>query len=140
MDPLSIVVGSGGLLSLAIQVAQILKKYTSRVASAPELATEVACETFGIITIFRQLQTLLINGPQLSESDSTDLKDVLEGCVQTFSQLHVEIACFEEFGDGRRLELVDRLKWSFKESTISRILKILSSQKLTLSILLNLHT
>lgn len=140
MDPLTIITGVGGLLSLTLQITQILTKYTSSILDAPLLAKEVARENCTLSSILQQLHELLLQDAHEASGTAFDLdglQRVLESCVEIVSQLDEQVTGLKQFEDGTQIR--QRLKWACEESTITRILRNLQHQKLSLSVLLNLY-
>lgn len=100
----------------------------------------MARETCALSSILQQLHELLLQDANEASGTAFDLdglQGVLEGCVEIVSQLDEQVTGLKKFEDGTQIR--QRLKWACEESTITRILRNLQHQKLSLSVLLNLY-
>lgn len=139
MDPFTIITGLGGLLSLTIQITQLLADYVSSVQDAPIFATEVAGETSVLSLILKELQEFLRDAHQQSETkiDLHSLQQILEDCTATMLHLDAQMTGLKGFGAGKQLK--QRFKWAYKEAAITQSLGRLQNHKRSLTLLLQLY-
>lgn len=138
-DPLSIATGVGGLVTAAAQITVVLTKFTKSAISAPHQAKVILTEVKDIDGILSHLK-LFLQGLQSSERSRTSLLKVeqvvtvVSDCVLTFLELEMLL-------DGMKtedLDILDRLKWARKESTIMSLIQRLHDHKASLSLVLNI--
>ena len=138
-DPLSIAAGVVGILNAAAQLSSTLTKFTLSVTGAPVSAREVLREVGDVQTILSQLQGFIL-GKELSDASRTSMLKVdnvlsiLSSCVLTFSELEKLLDDLK----ARDQDVLDRLKWAKKESTILGHIQKLQSHKASLSLILNI--
>lgn len=142
MDPFSLIAGVGGLISVTVQIAEILKAFTSDMHDAPEFAIEVASESSAMAIIFKQVQQFLQNAADTTAPniDLSPFHETLELCEQTFSRLGALVRGLED-PDGVDIThtFSGRFRWTSEKIYISRLLRILNTQKGTLTLLLQLY-
>ena len=136
MDPLSILAGVGGLVSLALQINQIVHHCILDVRDAPDLAKQVVRETIVWSAIFEKLQGFL-QTPRARPVDHTinhALQGTLEACVETFSKLEAMVhRLYSEF---TRRGCVD---WASKKTSILELLESLNTEKDSIGIFLQFY-
>ncbi|KAL6719635.1 hypothetical protein ACLMJK_001556 [Lecanora helva] len=142
MDPLSIAASFVGITTAAVQVSHVLKRFISSAKDAPSSARAVRMELKGINACLRQLEGFLMGKEEASRSRRSlimieQIVVVFTDCVSTFSELEQTLETLQE---GEHMGLIDRMKWSLKETTISKILARLHSCKTSLDIMLTILT
>ena len=138
-DPLSIAAGVSGVLIAAAQISSLLIKFTRSTIAAPRHAQVVLTEASDISGILSQLQSYILGTDLPNRSTSSMLKveelvTVLSGCVLTVSELEklLDELKTEDF------DVLDRVKWVRKESTIMGLIQRLQNHKASLSLVLDI--
>lgn len=136
-DPLSIAAGCIGVLTAAAQISSIVIKFTNEVKSAPEQARVILTEVSHISRVLIQLQSFLLRKNSVASSGAEFLHvdqvvTIVSACVMTFSDL-------QELLDDLKSEdmtIIDRVKWSRKETLIGSLIQRLQTHKASLSLML----
>ena len=138
-DPLSIAAGVVGIITAAAQMTVLLTRLTKSTVAAPKQARVVLTEVSDIAGILSHLQSFLLGLESPEKSRTSLLKvekvvTVISSCVLTFSELEMML---DEMKTGD-LDILDRLRWARKESTILGLIERLQKHKASLSLLLNI--
>lgn len=142
MDPLSISASFIGITTAAVQVSHLLKRFIDGATDAPSSARAVRMELASINTCLQQLQEFLL-GKEEALKDRGPLimieqvVIIFTDCVSIFSELEQTL---ESLQTGEHMRVIDRLKWSWKETTISKLVARLHSSKTSLNIMLTILT
>ena len=142
MDPLSISASFIGITTAAVQVSHLLKRFIDGANDAPNSARAVRMELTGINACLQQLQGFLLGKEEAPKSRRSlvmieQIVVIFTDCVSIFSELEQTL---ESLQTGEHMRVIDRLKWSWKETTISKILARLHSSKTSLDMLLTILT
>ncbi len=142
MDPLSISASIFGIITCGVQVSRWLKIFIDGVNDAPSSARRVLTELTGIHACMHQLQGFLLGDEEAAKNRrSLIMMDqvvvVFTDCVLAFSELEQTLASLQT---GEHMRVIDKLKWSSKETTILRILARLQSSKTSLNLMLTILT
>ena len=136
MDPLSILAGVAGLVSLALQIKQIVHRCTLDIRDTPDLAKRVTRETIVWLAIFKKLQGFLQNLCARSVDHTTNhaLQGTLETCVETFSKLETIVhRLHSEF------TLRGCVDWASEKTSILELLGSLNTEKDSIGIFLQFY-
>ncbi|KAF8466890.1 hypothetical protein BDZ91DRAFT_848653 [Kalaharituber pfeilii] len=107
-DALTISTGIGGFLSLTLQIAQILLKYTSEFKSAPKDAQTLLTEVIELNRVLQQLQKFLEKeNIKANFQETSALCDVISLSEGKIKNLNITLKKFERSG------FKDRLRWPF---------------------------
>ena len=142
MDPLSVSASIIGITTAAVQVSKLLKTFIDGTSQAPASARGVLTELTGIHVCLHQLQGFLI-GKEEAARDRRSLilieqvVTIFTDCVSAFSELERTL---ESLKTGEHMKVIDRVKWSAKETNISKILTRLQSSKTSLHLMLTILT
>ena len=124
MEPISFAASIIGL----IEAGKKITRFISSMADAPQTAQNVLREVLTLQTIFRQLQGLVSDRGQQSQSRGEriyldDLVATLTGCVCEFSELDGALESLGVQADaiGRNLNVWDKTKWAVKEESLKRV-------------------
>lgn len=140
MDPLSVTASIVGLLAGAGKVAGVLHKLKNSIVDAPKSLSN-------LLSQINELRTCLSAVSQLlSEMDSAPSKRMsmiqveqlvatLTDAVLTFSELEALII---PLGEPSEISVVERIKWAWKEETISSIMARLDRHKSSFTLMLNI--
>ena len=142
MDPLSVASSIVGLIVAAVQVCDLLKRFSDSAKEAPQSAVVVIGELTGINLCLNQLQGYLLGKQQSSKSRRSlvmieQLIVVLTECVSVFSELEQTL---EMLKTDHPMKLIDRVKWAKKEPAIARLLQRLQMSKSSLTLMLTTLT
>ncbi len=138
MDPLSVATSIAGLIVAACQVLSLLKTFADNAKEAPNSAQAVLMEVNGISICLNQLQEYVLGKQELFKTRRSlimieQVIVVLTDCVSVFSELE---QILEILKTDPPLRTIDRLKWTMKEATISRLLHRLQTSKSSLTLML----
>lgn len=140
MDPLSISASVIGLLTAAEKVSSALQIITTNIKDAPRLARSVLLEVnqlrFALNSLHGFLQGI-VSAPRrrLALIQLDQLIVTLTELVLSFSELEAIVAKLDV---GPNLKAWSRVKWAWKEDTISQNLERLQRQKSSLSLMMNI--
>lgn len=142
MDPLSVATSTAGLIVAACQVSSILKDFAGSAKGAPNSALAVCTEVTGISVCLNQLQGYVLGKQETSRSRRSlimieQVIVVLTDCVSIFSELEQTL---EMLKTDQSMKVIDRLKWTMKETTIGRLLQRLQISKASLTLILTTLT
>ena len=142
MDPLSIAASIIGITTATIQVGKLLKTFIDGAGQASTSARSVLIEVSGIYACLQQLQGFLLGKEEAARSRRSlimieQIVVVFTDCVSIFSELEQTL---ESVQTSEHMRVLDRLKWSSKESNISRLLGRLQSSKASMNFMLNILT
>lgn len=134
MDPLSVAASIVGVLGAAAKVSSALTTFVQSVKGAPKLAQNVLSDVNGVSAVLMQLQLFLLGKTIPSKSGASlvlveQVIVALQESVKVFSEL--EHALGTSTGDGG-MGLLDRVKWTMKESKIADIQERLRRSRSTL--------
>ena len=140
MDPLSISASIIGITTAALQVSRVLKTFVEGANGARTSARSVLMEVTGIYVCLHQLQDFLLGKREASRSRRSlvmieHLIIVFTDCVSIFSELEQTL---ESLNTDERMGIIDKLKWSMKETAISKLLLRLQSSKASLNFMLTI--
>ena len=142
MDPLSVSASVIGITAAAVQASRILKRFIDGASNAPTSARGVLMEITGINACLHQLQGFLLGNEEAEKVRRSlimieQVVVIFTDCVSTFSELEQTL---ESLQIGEHIRVIDRLKWSSKETTISKLLARLQSSKTSLNLMLTILT
>ena len=142
MDPLSISASIVGITTAAFQVSRLLKPFIDSTTGAPTSARNILMEVTGIHTSLQQLQSFLIGNEEAANSRRSlimieQIIIVFTDCVSIFSELEQTL---ESLKTGEHMRLIDRVKWTSKESAISKLITRLQASKASLNFMLTILT
>ncbi|KAI4214260.1 MAG: hypothetical protein LQ351_003345 [Letrouitia transgressa] len=143
MDPLSISASIAGLCIAAAQVSYLLRDFIGNAKQAPSTARHTLMEVTGISICLTQLDSYLSGRQEAARSRRMMIMVeqviiILTNCVSIFSELEQVLEALKTDGVVRRV--IDRVKWSLKERTLSDLLSRLQASKTSLSLMLNILT
>ncbi|KAL8794681.1 MAG: hypothetical protein Q9195_002756 [Heterodermia aff. obscurata] len=143
MDPLSISASIAGLLVAAVQVSHLLRDFINNTKQAPSTARHTLMETTGIYVCLNQLESFL-SGKQKAARSRRSLIMIeqviilLTDCVSIFSELEQLLETLKP--DSCTIRTIDKMKWSFKEKALSKLLTRLQGSKTSLNLILTILT
>ena len=143
MDPLSISASIAGLCFAAVQVSHLLRDFINNTKQAPSTARHTLRETTGIYACLNQLESFL-SGKQKAARSRRSLVMIeqviilLTDCVSIFSELEQLLETLKT--DGSTMRTIDKVKWSFKEKALSKLLTRLQGSKSSLNLILTILT
>lgn len=143
MDPLSISASIAGLCVATVQVSHLLRDFINSTKQAPSTARHTLMETTGIYVCLSQLESFL-SGKQKAARSRRSLIMVeqiiilLTDCVSVFSELEQLLETLKVGSNSMRT--IDRMKWSFKEKALSKLLTRLQGSKTSLNLVLTILT
>lgn len=142
MDPLSISASIIGITVAAGQISRLLRTFIDGATEASASARGLLIEVSGIYACLQQLQGFLLGNEEAARSRRSlimieQVVIVFTDCVSIFSELEQTL---ESLKTGEHMRVLDRLKWSSKESTISKLLARLQSSKTSLNFMLTILT
>lgn len=142
MDPLSVSASIIGITLAIVQISPLLKAFIDDANNAPTSARRVLTELTGIQACLQQLQRFLLGDEEAPRNRRSlvmieQIVVIFADCVSTFSELEQTL---ESLKTGEHMRVIDRLKWSLKETTISKILARLQSSKTSLNFMLTILT
>ena len=134
MDPLSVSASIIGVLGAAAKVSSVLTTFVQSVRGAPKLAQNVLSDVNGVSAVLTQLQLFLLGKTIPSKSGASlvlveQVIVALQESVKVFSELEDALGTSARDGD---MSLLDRVKWTMKESKIADIQERLQRSKSTL--------
>lgn len=143
MDPLSISVSIVGLCVAAVQVSHLLRNFVDSTKQAPSTARQVLTETTGIYVCLNQLDSFLSGKQKAARSRRSlimveQVIIILTDCVSIFSELEQILETLK--ADSSPVRPIDRVKWSLKEKTVSKLLTRLQGSKTSLNLMLTILT
>ena len=143
MDPLSISASIVGLCVAAVQVSHLLRDFVDNTRQAPKTARQTLMETTGIYVCLNQLDSFLSGKQKAARSRRSlimveQVIIILTDCVSIFSELEQVIDTLK--ADEGPMRVVDRMKWSFKEKALTKLLTRLQGSKTSLSLMLTILT
>lgn len=117
-----------------MQVSKKLYDFVESTRDAPEQATAILAETNDVRGILQQCQKLIESNegsqkPGASYILVDQVATILTSCVLSFSQLS---RLLEGLETENELDVIDRMKWAWKEKKLNKIIARLASQKLSL--------
>ncbi|KAF8544569.1 hypothetical protein BDD12DRAFT_872810 [Trichophaea hybrida] len=142
MDPLSLASGISGLIKAADKIASSLSGFTANMIDAPNLARNVVSETQSLSLTLLQLQPLLSPHHSCSNEEKTrrsmvfvdQLVLTVAACIRSLAELEKELDGVVGVG------MLDRLKWTVRETGIRQILEVLQMHKSSLTLVLTILT
>ena len=142
MDPLSISASINGITTAAVQVARLLKPFIDGACRAPMSARGVLMEVTGIYACLHQLQGFLVGNKEAAKSRRSLIMIekviiVFTDCVSIFSELE---QILDSLKADKHIQLIDRMKWTSKESAISKLFVRLQASKTSLNFMLTILT
>lgn len=141
-DPLRAAASVVGLLTAAAQISKILANVIDKARHAPKECTRIKAEVDDIRNVLASLQMFITGANRASRSrTSLILVDqvvvTLAVCVTTFSELDAFATSLDCEAD---MNILDRLRWVGKDSTVKAILARLESHKSSLALMLTILT
>ena len=142
MDPLSISVSIVGLSVAAVQVSHLLRNFVDNTHQAPKAARHVLMETTAIYACLNQLDAFLTGKQESSRSRRSlimieQIIIIFTDCVSIFSELEQVI---ETLKADSPMRAIDKVKWSLKEKTLTKLLDRLRASKMSLNLMLTILT
>ena len=142
MDPLSIAASIIGITTAALQASHLLKTFVDGPGQACSSARNILREVSGIYACLQQLQGFLLGREKAARSRRSlilieQIVVIFTDCVSIFSELEQTL---ESLQTSEHMRVLDRLKWSFKENAILKLLVRLQSAKSSLNFMLNILT
>lgn len=142
MDPLSVSASIVGIIVAAVQVSRLLKTFIDSANGASTSARGVLMEVTGIYVCLHQLEDFILGKREAARSRRSlimieHLIVIFTDCVSLFSELEQMLESLKTDG---HMRVIDRLKWSMKESAISKLLLRLQSSKASLNFMLTILT
>ena len=138
-DPLSVAAGLAGVVTAAAQISTLLIKFTKKVKDAPKEAHTILNEVTDTSRILSRLQSFVLDTQSSSQSKACFLHvesviAIVTGCVATFSELQKLLNGLES----DEMTVVDRIKWSKDEPSITALGSRLQTHKASLSLMLEI--
>ncbi|KAL2043545.1 hypothetical protein N7G274_003852 [Stereocaulon virgatum] len=142
MDPLSVSASIVGITVAAVQVSRLLKTFIDGANEASTSARGVLVEVTGIYVCLHQLEEFILGKREVARSRRSlimieHLIVIFTDCVSLFSELEQMLESLKTDG---QMRVIDRLKWSRKESAISKLLTRLQASKASLNFMLSILT
>jgi hypothetical protein len=125
MDGLSFAASVAGIVSLALDVTQILRNYYSDVESAPKDIEDLTQEVDAISKVLTQLETFLDTvGEKGNSFDLTAsvLASTIKDCRVTLE--HLKDSLTMKISQGFR-KVIGRLMWPFRKDEVQKIVESL---------------
>ena len=143
MDPLSISASVVGLCVAAVQVSHLLRNFVDNAKQAPSTARHALTEITGIYVCLNQLDVFLAGKQKAARSRRSlimveQVIIALTDCVSIFSELEQLLETLKT-GNGP-MKTIDRMKWSLKEKSLSKLLTRLHGSKTSLNLMLTILT
>lgn len=141
-DPLSVAASVTGLIAAAAKISNVLYTVVNKARNAPDDCRKIKNELDDIRNVLAQLQVFIMGAKRPSASRAAlimvdQVVVTLAACVTTFSEL-------DAFAEGLRndaeMRILDRLRWSTKESDIRLILSRLEAHKASVTLMLSILT
>lgn len=137
-DPLSVAAGVLGIITAAAQISSLLTKFTKNIKDAPEQAHVILTDVTDTSRILSHLQVFVLDTGSVSQSKTCLLHiesvvAIVTGCVATFSELQRLLESLRPDG----MTVLDRLKWTRDETSISALGSRLQTHKASLSLMLD---
>lgn len=131
-----------GLLSAGAQITILLQQLIQGTVNAPGFARTIEYEMHDFSFVLSKLQHIVLGSTPLNRSrasmiDIHHLSLTLAGCVCTFSELEKEVNDLKRAG---KMDIVDRVRWGWAESTFAPLIQRLQSHKLSLTLILTILT
>ena len=142
MDPLSIAASVTGLCVATVQIGHLLRDFIDGSKQAPSTARHTLMEVTGIHACLNQLSSVLFGSQEAERSRRSlimieQVIIILTDCVSIFSELE---QILETLKTDSPMRGIDKLKWSLKEKSISKLLARLQGSKTSLSLMLTILT
>jgi len=140
MDPFSITAGIAGLLSLAIQVQQIVSKYTASVKHAAIESQELHTELRALVTVLEQLERFIERQCHRGGKfeDSSILYGATSSCLARLDTLKLTLDDFMVSTHSRKKRWQRSIQWPLGKEhhrqTLSVIHECMSVFHVSLSI------
>jgi hypothetical protein len=142
VNPLSLASGISGLIKAAEKIASLLSGFTANMLDAPNLARNVVMEMQSLSGILLQLKPLL-SPHHYSSKDEDERRSMVfvdqlvltvAACIRSLAELEKELDGVVGVG------MLDRLKWTVRETSIRRILEALQTHRSSLTLVLTILT
>lgn len=112
MDPFSVTAGVAGLLSLSLQISQILTNYIDSVKNAPKEAKELAAKLTALISVLEQLERFVEKHAGTDNfKESSILYRTTKRCSESLEHLHLTLTKFISSSSGDSSTWRRFLKW-----------------------------
>ncbi|KIW29891.1 uncharacterized protein PV07_05677 [Cladophialophora immunda] len=138
MDPLSLTASIAGLLSLTVQVTEIISEYISTVKNAEQESLELRQELRSFCEVLKQLEQFLNgeNGPPPRFEGTTALYTSIQTCHATLNSLSTILQKFQEEDPGKKWyrKLIWSLKRDGKMETIAIVQRCIQIFQFSLTI------
>ena len=139
-DPLSLGASVVGILSVAGHVSKKPFDFIQNTREAPDQAHETLREVNELRLILGQCQTLLSRNEQSRVPGASrllveDIATVITGCVLSVSKLE-RLLTEAETENG--LNVIDRMKWAWREEKMAKITGRLISRKQSMSLMVTI--
>jgi len=141
-DPLSVAASIAGLLTVAGKISTVVIDLTSKSKAAPKDIENVRSSVETIRAVLLQLQLLLLGRAKVNRQRTSlilveQVVITLSACVSTFSELDVFV---ETLSTDHAMQLLDRIRWATKASTIKELLDRLEAHKASLTLMVTILT
>lgn len=138
MDPLSVSASIFGIVAAAAQVSGLLATFINSTKDASNSARGVLMEITDIRVCLDQLGGFLLGTQEAPKSRTSlimieQVIIVLTDCVTIFSELEQTL---EMLKTDQPMRVIDKLKWTMKDTVISKILLRLQASKASLNLML----
>jgi hypothetical protein len=127
MDPFSITAGVAGLLSLAIQVHNIVSNYTASAKHATTESQELHTELRALVSVLEQLERFIERQSHLGGkfADSSILYSTTTTCVARLEPLRMMLDDFMASTHSRRKRWLRNIKWPLGKEQHRQTLSVL---------------
>lgn len=127
MDPLSVLAGLAGVASAGASLSNALFNIVSTIRSAPEEMAEIARVVSDLSVVLRELRRVLKKGENLHRSR---LLRQVRSVIYRIEDIHEEVRV--TINDEAQLA---RLRWVFRKSRATSLLRRIESHKTTVSLM-----
>lgn len=135
-DPFSVFSAMAGLVAIGTKICVELSQFINNVRCAPSGIQNLAHQLQELCSILGSLERTFRNGV-CHEELSSDLRAVLDSCMEKFLQLGVIVQRYGvKSGDGRLVQLWKRCMWAFQEKEVVALGNQFEAHKTTLNITL----
>jgi hypothetical protein len=126
MDPFSVTAGVAGLLSLSLQISQILTGYIDSVKNAPKEAKELAAKLTALISVLEQLERFIEKHAGACNFDeSSVLYGTTKRCNESLEHLQLTLEKFTSSTSGDSSTWRRILQWPLTKEKHQQTVSIL---------------
>lgn len=126
MDPFSVTAGIAGLLSLSLQIQQIVAKYIESAKNAPQEAQALAVKLTALISVLEQLERFLekhAGGGHFTESSV--LYSTTKQCEGSLQQLYKTLSKFVSATSSDSISWRRYLRWPLTKEKHQQTVSVL---------------